>query len=205
MLVTEREGRLRIVRNGMLDPTPIAGDAAGIRARARRSARRRAAPAVRGEPRRLPELLEGWREQPHDDRARARRLRRHGAEGRQGHLRREHVEQVEHELRRPHRVRSGRLAVSHRRRAPGAGSRAEAWRPRRQGAAASRRRQRAAGQSVRREAGIPAGDLLARSSQPAGAGDESGDRRALGERARSARRRRAEHHPAGQATTAGRS
>ena len=54
-----------------------------------------------------------------------------------GDLRRQLVEQVEHELRRTHRVRSGRPAVPHRRRASGAGSRAEHWRPRRQGSASS--------------------------------------------------------------------
>ncbi len=50
MLVTERAGRLRIVRNGVLDPTPIAGVPEVTRGRARRTARRRAASEVRREP-----------------------------------------------------------------------------------------------------------------------------------------------------------
>ena len=151
ILVTEREGRLRIVRNGTLDPAPIAGTPrvfarvlAGLLDVALH-------PEVRREPHRLSELLEGARRQPHDDRARARRVRRYGAQGRQGHLRRQFVEQVEHELRRSHRVRSSGAAVSHRWRAAGTGPRAEAGRPRRQGPASPRRRERAAGQSVRRQ------------------------------------------------------
>ena len=54
------------------------------------------------------------------------------------------------------------------------------------------------------KAGLRAGDLLARASQPAGAGGASRDRRDLGERARAARRRRDQRRPARAATTAGR-
>ena len=50
ILVTEREGRLRIVRDGMLDPTPIAGTPRVFARRARRSSRCRPASAVRREP-----------------------------------------------------------------------------------------------------------------------------------------------------------
>ena len=46
MLVTERPGRLRIVRNGTLDPQPIAGIPAGLGDRPGRTARSAAAPAV---------------------------------------------------------------------------------------------------------------------------------------------------------------
>ena len=167
ILVTEREGRLRIVRNGKLDPDADRRNTARVRARARRSSRRRAASAVCREPDRLSELLEGRREQPVDDGAGTRGVRRRVAEGRQGHLRRQFVEQVEHQLRRPHRVRQGRPAVSHRRRASGAGPRAEAWRSRRQGPSSPRRWECAAGQPVRGQARIPAGDLLARTPKPA--------------------------------------
>ena len=177
----------------------------GLCARAGRTARCRAASRIRAEPHRLSELLEGRREQPLDDGARARPAGWRGAHRRQGHLRRQHLEQVEHELRRPHRVRSRWLPVSDARRAPGAATRAGHQGSRRQGDPAPRRRQRAAGQPVRGQVGISAGDLHARSSQPAGAGDESGDRRAVGERARPARRRRAEHPAGRERTTAGRS
>ena len=134
----------------------------------------RAASALRREPRRLSHLLEGARGQALHDGAGARPT----FDGKalvdvEGHLRRQHVEHVEHELRRPHRVRSRRLPLSHGRRAPGAGARAETRGARRQGAAPARRRQRAARQSVRRQAGLPAGDLHPRSSQPAGAGAQS--------------------------------
>ena len=104
VLVTERAGRLRIVRGGVLDPQPIAG-----------------VPAVRTTA--LGGLLEvalhpkfaenqlvyltyakAQREEPDDDRAGARPLRRQGAGRRQGHLRRQQLEQVGHQLRRADRV-----------------------------------------------------------------------------------------------------
>ena len=54
MLVTERAGRLRMIRNGVLDPNPVAGVPDGARARPAGTDGRRAAPALRREPLRLP-------------------------------------------------------------------------------------------------------------------------------------------------------
>ena len=152
LLVTEREGRLRIIRNGVLDPTASGRRPARVRAGARRTARRRAASRVRREPLRVSELLEGGRQQSLHHCAGPRPLRRLRAHRREGDLRRQHLEQIEHELRRPHRLRSSRPPVSDRRRAAGTGSRAERRRPRREGASSARRRERAARQSVRRHA-----------------------------------------------------
>ena len=68
MLVTERAGRLRIIRNGMLDPQPVAGAPDELRYRRIGSAGRgarldgcRAASAVRREPLRLPQLHQAAR------------------------------------------------------------------------------------------------------------------------------------------------
>ena len=57
---------------------------------------------------------------------------------------------------------------------------------------------RAARQSVRRQGGVQAGDLHLRPPQPAGAGDPSRHRRRLGDRARTAGRRRAQPDRGGQ-------
>ena len=53
MLVTEKEGRLRIIRNGVLDPKPIPGVPDGARARPVRADGGAAAPAVRDQSTRL--------------------------------------------------------------------------------------------------------------------------------------------------------
>ena len=63
---------------------------------------------------------------------------------------------------------------------------------------------RAAGQSLCRPRRRKAGDLELWPSQRAGTGDQSRDRRSLGNRARPARRRRGQHHRARARITAGR-
>ena len=148
LLITERAGRLRVFRNGALDPEPIAG-----------------VPEVRitalgGLLDVLPHpnfaqnrvlyltLRERRRGQSRDDGAHARAPRRQDAEGRRGDLRRRELEHLADELRRPHGVRPRRHAVPRRRRAAGAGPRAEHDAARRQGAAPRRERQGAARQSV---------------------------------------------------------
>jgi glucose/arabinose dehydrogenase len=58
MLITEKAGKLRIVRGGTLDPQPIAGTPE-VFAAAGRTSRSRRASAVRAEPVHLPDVLEG--------------------------------------------------------------------------------------------------------------------------------------------------
>ena len=178
----------------------------GRRARARRTAGDRAASALCPEPLRLSDLLEGARGQALHDGAGARptSTARRSTDV-EGHLRRQHVEQVEHELRRPHRVRSRRLPLSHRRRAPGAGPRAE---PEEHGGKVLRLRDDGTAPPDNPFAGkpgyLPEIYTLGHRS-PQGLALNPDDRRAVGERARPARRRRAQHPEAGRATTAGRS
>ncbi len=181
MLVTERPGRLRIVRNGVLDPTPIAGTPVAHVA------------ALAGllEVALHPRFAENrvvyltYSKGRAEDKRSTTALARATFDGKalvgpEGHLRRQHLERVEHQLRRPHRLRPRRFPLSHRRRAAGAGPRAEARGARGQGAAAARRRHRAARQPVCGQAGIPAGDLHDRPPQPAGAGAPSRDRASCG-------------------------
>ena len=68
LLVTERIGRLRIIRNGVLDPQPVAGTPKALRRRRVGAAGRRArlhgrgaAPALRGEPAGLSQLHQAAR------------------------------------------------------------------------------------------------------------------------------------------------
>ena len=87
-------------------------------------------------------------------------------------------------------------SCTHGRRASGARARAKQPGSRRQGAAPQRRRH-ACRPTTRSSASRDyTGDLLAGSPQPAGARGASGHGRALGERARSARRRRDQHRAA---------
>ena len=150
-LVTEREGRLRIVRNGNARSDADRRDAAGLRARARRSARRRAAPPVRGEPRHLPELLEGG-----ENNLTTTALARGVFDGKS--LKDVKDIFVANSWSKSNTNYGGRIAfdragllyltVGERQEQDRA---QKPRRPRRQGAASSRRRERAAGQSVCRE------------------------------------------------------
>ena len=95
MLVTERAGRLRIIRNGVLDPQAGRRRAGVVLGRRIRSARRgsrlhghRAPSAVRREPVRLSHLHEAARREAPDRRDRARTLGRQRAHRRARHLRR---------------------------------------------------------------------------------------------------------------------
>ncbi len=137
MLVTERNGRLRIIRAGVLDPAPIAG-VPGVRA------------AVLGgllevalHPRFAQnQLLYLTYTKTREDNLTTTALARARFDGKalergEGNLRRQQLEQVDDELRRAAGLRSQRLPVHDRRRAAGAGARAEHARSRRQGAAAA--------------------------------------------------------------------
>ena len=211
MLVTERPGRLRVVRNGVLDPTPIGPMPQMLATGPRRPAGRDAAPALRREPPDLPGLLQARRRagQRHHGglpRALGRRLhldRREGHPGgrrlsrRSGHRtwqRRWKPGSRVGQLRVAAGVRYERAAVRHARRpqhpAQGAGPRLA----HRQDPSAARRRHRAARQPVCRQAGLQARDLHAGSPQPAGPGLQPHHQRALVHRAGSAGRRRAEPH-----------
>ena len=74
ILVTERPGRLRIVRNGVLDPNPVAGVPTGARRRPPGTDGRRAPSEIRREQVDLSLLSQASRRQrrSHDDRPRAR-------------------------------------------------------------------------------------------------------------------------------------
>ena len=180
MLVTERPGRLRVIRNGVLDPTPIGPLPAMLATQPRRPARRLAASALRGEPSDLPHLLEAGPRRTRSARRRrsiardgmaARRSTDvkdilvadayHGGPGTAGHR------PGKRQLRLATRVGQERPAVRHARRSQLSARRRRTRLAHRQDPADQRRRQRAAGQSVRRQARIQAGDLHARTSQSA--------------------------------------
>ena len=80
MLVTERPGRLRIIRNGVLDPAADHRRARGGGAAAVRPDGDRAAPALRREPVALLHLQQAGREGHDGHHARARPLRRQDAD-----------------------------------------------------------------------------------------------------------------------------
>ena len=98
-------------------------------------------------------------------------------------------------LRRAHRVRPRGLPLPDAGRPRRDAARAAARRPRRLGDPAARRRPRAGRQSVRRQAGLEAGEVHARQPQHAGRGAASADRPAVDARARPAGRRRDQRHP----------
>ena len=179
MLVTERPGRLRVIRNGVLDPDADRSAAGDARAKPRRPARRLAASALRGESPDLSHLLEarsggrqrddrgvpralGWRLDA-DRRARTSssptRITAVRAAIRAWAPRPAATDRARLGQERPH-VRHARRS-QHRQDGAGSGI------AHRQDPAAPRRWQRAAGQSVRGQGRIPAGDLHARSSQSA--------------------------------------
>ena len=116
MLITEKAGKLRIVARRHARSAADRRHAGSLRRRAGRTARGRRASAVRAEPVRLPDLLEGQGE-GRDDGARARPLRRQGARRREGHLRRRQLEHGRHPLRIEAGVRPRRHALHDRRRA----------------------------------------------------------------------------------------
>ena len=132
MLVTERGGQLRIVRDGTLDPQPIAGVPEVRVAGLVGSVRRRAASAVCDESLRLFELQQAGRRAAERPRCRARRLERPRADRRARHLRDDGLEQRVAARVRPRR-QALRQHVRQRRRRHG---RAESHEPRRQSAAA---------------------------------------------------------------------
>ena len=93
MLVTERPGRLRVIRNGVLDPDadrPTAGDAC---AQSRWTARRLTSSALCREPAHLSHLLEAWRRREQRDHGRVSCAmgRWLDTRRRQGHPRRQRV------------------------------------------------------------------------------------------------------------------
>ena len=182
ILVTERPGRLRIVRNGVLDPNAGRRHAAGAGGRSRRPDGPGAPSALRREPAGVFHLSQACGEpirgsaggasgaragiQPaRHDHARARALGRRGARRVEGSFLGDRVGQcVAHRVRQGrHGLHDGRL-WRHARRQPGSRRRAAAGsqQPRRQSAAAARRWHGSAGQSVCRPHRLPAGDLHAR-------------------------------------------
>ena len=78
MLVTEKPGRLRIVRNGLLDPQPIAGVPQVLAIGQGGLLEVALHPRFAENQFALPDLFQGRRAGEHD-RARARPLRGHGA------------------------------------------------------------------------------------------------------------------------------
>ena len=146
-----------------------------LRARARRTARRGAPPEVRREPPRVSHLLEGPRRQALDHGAGARPLRRHGAR----------PTSRRSSSPTPGASRTPTTAAASPSIAPGflyltVGERQEQDRAQKRRATTAARccacattapcRPTIRSSGTRR---LPAGDLLARSSQPAGSGDES--------------------------------
>ena len=88
MLVTERGGKLRIIRNGVLDPQPIAGVPA-VQAAGLSGLMDVAAPCeVCREPLRLPDLHEATRRKPDDAGTRSGDVQRERADRGARHLRR---------------------------------------------------------------------------------------------------------------------
>ena len=206
MLVTERAGRLRIIRNGVLDPKPVAGvpmrTAPANRACPARSTASWTSCCIRGSPRTTSSISTTRSRSTRSDATLA--LARGGGTA-----------------RRLTDVRDIFVADG------AAGTLADRVRPRRHalhdhlGGRANRRRIRTAmaarccgcattarvppRQSVRRPARTQAGDLHARPSQLARAGGASRHRRDVAERERSQRRRRDQHPASPAPTTAGRS
>ena len=114
ILVTEKPGRLRIVRNGVLDPQPIAG-VPQVHALGQGGLLEVALhPRFAGEPADLPDVLEAGRPWEYHGSA-ARPLRRHGAHRRQGHLRRRCLVHRQRTLRLQARLRPRRHALHDRR------------------------------------------------------------------------------------------
>ena len=111
MLITERPGRLRLLKNGVLDPTPISGVPV-VKAQ-RLSGLMDVALHPRFAENRLVYLTYNkGRERRHDGhRARARPARGHGPQGREGPLRRRAVVGRRRRLRVAHRVRPRRHAL----------------------------------------------------------------------------------------------
>ena len=167
MLVTERAGRLRIIRNGVLDPQAGGRRAGVVLGRGIRSARsgsrlhgHRAPSAICREPVRLSHLHQAARREAPDGRDRPRTMGRPGAHRGARHLRRGFRRHV------ADRVRSRRHALhDDDGRTAEAGFASGSQQPGRQGAAAARRRQRSGRQPVRRTRRPPAGGVHAWSPQ----------------------------------------
>ena len=172
-------GRLRVIRNGKLDPKPVAGAPTarnlGHLGRAGRRPRlhgRGPAPQLRQQQAGLPLLHQAARREAPDDGHRARPLGRQRAGGHEGRLRGRRRQR-----RGAHRVRARRHALrDDGRRQRGAGRQ----RAGRQGAAPQGRRHRAAGQPVRRQGRLQARGLHARPPQLARPGGASRHRRRCG-------------------------
>ena len=209
MLITERVGRLRVVRaNGVLDPAPVPGiPAVTSIVDDGRPDGHRAAPALRREPvgvHLVPQAARhGARRQRQglsrrQQRHHARALERQDARRPQRHLRlgrRGHGDVA-------HRVRARRHALHDHRRPrhrPGRQPRPAAARQRRcrQDSAHDGRGQGAARQPVRRQGRLQALHLHDGPPHPARAGAEPVHRGDVGRRAGAQRRRRSEHPEAG--------
>ena len=197
MLVTERPGRLRIVRNGTLDPQPIGGVPTVWATGQGGLLEVLPHPGFNREPVAVSRPIRSRASRAAHDGALPRAVRREGDRRRQGPLRRRQLQHRQPALRIEARVRNRRVALHDDRRARRSAARAESRHPRRQGAPAHAGGSAASGQSVPEDAGTQARDLHLRQPEPAGARDSPADRRRVGERTRTAGRRRVEH-PAGR-------
>ncbi len=111
MLVTERPGRLRIVRNGTLDPQPIAGTPEVWATGQGGLLEVLPAPAIQREPLAVSDVLEGMRHGG-DDGADARAVRRQGADRDEGSVRGGQLQHGESTLWFEARVRARRRPCS---------------------------------------------------------------------------------------------
>ena len=149
MLVTERPGRLRLIRDGVLDPNPVRRRARGARARLAGLHGRRAAPALRGQPLCVSLVSPPGRRGRRRNGAGPRPLGERCARRRARHLRDRH----DRDRGLAHRLCDGRHAAHDDQRAGRRARRralAESAGLRRQDDPAARRRQHPARQPVRR-------------------------------------------------------
>ena len=202
ILITERPGRLRIVRNGVLDPNPVAGVPASTGARLGRADGSGAASSLRGEPAGLLYVSQTGRARQRHRETMPGSSRWPAADGmahaltdvRDLFLRHPERQRLADRLRK----RRDGLHDRGRRRSTCRGRRAGSEQSRRQGSAAARRRNGSAGQSVRRTRGLSSRDLHAGSSQRVGTCGPARHWRHLGMRERTQRRRRNQYSSAGQ-------
>ena len=214
ILVSERNGRLRLIRDGKLLPDDGLDVSDAGRRSGRLAALRHPASEICRERPGLRLVPETGAAREHARRRARTPERRHARRG-PGNLRRRRVGD-ERQPRGPHLLRPRSDALRHRRRSRSAllhGHRrqqppdegAVARQPRRQDPSPERRRHGAAGQPVRRQGRGEAGDLHVRPPQRVRARHPSDHRGAVAGRDRTDGRRRGQHPHRRVTTTAGRS
>ena len=142
MLVTERPGRLRIVRNGTLDPQPIGGVPTVWATGQGGLLEVLPHPRLQRKPVPLSDVLEAVRAGRRHHRALPRAVRREGDRRRQGSLRRRQLQHRQPALRIEARVRNRRVALHDDRRTRRSSARAESRRSTAARCSGSRRRER---------------------------------------------------------------